>query len=234
MKTFLFTLATLMLMSAGKCGKTHKVQHLVAIESGSCFGFCPVFKLIVQNDGWVHFEGIRFTEKIGKDSFQLTADELKRLKTKVKDVNLWQYPDHVETHIADAPYVTLTAFDGKNVKQVKGSVDRPAPLLELENLLKDLAEAHGIAVKRGVNPNEIPDASKRELIVRLKPELNAGNWIAQFSDIRIRLVRRLSEDNIWLLTYDGTQVEEKTLIEILKKTDGVVDVQSNKKVQERN
>ena len=234
MKTTFFSLAVILLLVAGKCGQTREAQNLVAVESGACFGFCPVFKLLVRNDGLVYFEGIRFTEKIGKDSFNLTSDELKRLKAKVKEVNLWQYPDNVETHIADAPYVTLTAFDSEKIKQVKGSVDRPAPLLELENMLKDLAGAHGFEVKRGVNPNEISDDSKRELIVRLKPQLNAGNWIAQFTDIRMRLVRRLSEDNIWLLMYDGAQTEEKSLIELLKKTDGVMDVQSNKKVQERN
>lgn len=234
MKTLLFAFTSLALMAAGKCGKTRETQGLVAMESGACFGFCPVFKLSVQNNGLVHFEGIRFTEKIGKDSFNLTEEELKSLKTRVKEVNLWQYPDNVETHIADAPYVTLTVFDGDKIKNVKGSIDRPEPLLALENMLKDLAEAHGFDVKRGVNPNEIADNSKRELIVRLKPELNAGNWIAQFSDIKIRLVRRLSEDNIWLLMYDSTQVEEKSLIDMIKKMDGVVDVHPNKKVQERN
>lgn len=234
MKTIFLSLASLLLLAAGKCGKTREARSLVAMESGACFGFCPVFKLTALGDGLVYFEGIRYTEKIGKDSFNLTAGELKNLKAKVREVNLWQYPDNVETHVADAPYVTLTAWEGKKVKTVKGSIDRPAPLLELENLLKDLAEAHGIDVKRGVNPNEIPDASKRELIVRLRPELNAGNWIAKISDIKIRLVRRLSEDNIWLVTYDGTQVQEQSLIDMLKKMDGVLDVQANKKVKERN
>lgn len=234
MKTIFLSLASLLLLAAGKCGKTSEARNLVAMESGACFGFCPVFKLRAQNNGLMYFEGIRYTEKIGKDSFNLTADELKSLKARVKEVNLWQYPDNVETHVADAPYVTLTAWEGEKVKTVKGSIDRPAPLLELENMLKDLAEAHGIDVKRGVNPNEIPEASRRELIVRLRPELNAGNWIAKIPDIKIRLVRRLSEDNIWLVTYDGTQVEEQSLIDMLKKTDGVLEVQANKKVKERN
>ena len=234
MKTIFLSLASLLLLGAGKCGKTREARNLVAMESGACFGFCPVFKLTALSNGLVYFEGIRYTEKIGKDSFNLTADELKTLKIKVKEVNLWQYPDKGETHVADAPFVTLSAWEGEKIKAVKGSIDRPAPLLELENLLKDLAEAHGVDVKRGVNPNEIPEASRRELIVRLRPELNAGNWIAKIPDIKIRLVRRLSEDNIWLVTYDGTQVEEQSLIDMLKKTDGVLEVQANKKVKERN
>ncbi len=234
MKTILFAFMSLALLAAGKCGKNREAGNLIAIESGACFGFCPVFRLAVQNNGLVHYEGIRFTEKAGKDSFNLSSEELKRLKIKVMEANLWQYPDIIKTDLVDAPFVSLTAFEGEKSKTVKGTIDRPAPLLELEGLLKDLAEAHGFQVKRGINPNEISDRSGREVIVRLKPELNAGNWAAQFTDIKVRLVRRLSEDNIWLLMYDGAEVDEKTLIEVLKKTDGVIEVQPNKKVQERN
>ncbi len=234
MKTILFAFMSLALLAAGKCGKHRDAGNLISIESGACFGFCPVFRLSVQKNGLVHYEGIRFTEKVGKDSFNLSGEELKRLKIKVMEANLWQYPDIIKTDLVDAPFVSLTAFEGEKSKTVKGTIDRPAPLLELEGLLKDLAEAHGFQVKRGVNPNEISDRSGREVIVRLKPELNAGNWAAQFTDIKVRLVRRLSEDNIWLLMYDGAEVDEKTLIGMLKKTDGVVDVQPNKKVQERN
>lgn len=235
MKTFFFALASFVLLSASKCARTAEdTSSLVELQSGACFGFCPVFQLTALNNGLVRYEGTRFVEKEGRDSFKLTPDELKQLKTKVKEVNLWQYPDDIKTDVVDAPFVTLVTWEGDKSKSVRGSIDRPAPLLELENLLKDLAEAHGFQVKRGVNPNEIPAEFRGEVIVKFEPEVDAGNWITQFKDIKLTFVRRMSEENIWIVAYDTRQTDEKTLIAMLGHTNGVVEVQPNKQVEERN
>jgi len=237
MRTTILLLVSLSLISAQKCKKNTSgggSSPLVEMHTGACFGYCPVFTLTALNNGLVRYNGERFVEKIGKDSFNLTAEELKKLQTKVKEVNLWQYPDMIKTDVVDAPFVTLTAFDGDKSKSVRGSFDRPAPLLELEGLLKDLAEAHGFEVKRGIDPNSIPETNRREVIVKLKPELNAGNWIRQISEFKLQLARRVSAENIWRVAYDVKQIDEKALIDMLKQTDGVLDVQPNNKVEERN
>ena len=238
MKATIVILAALSLASsAGKCRKNTSggdASNLVELKTSGCFGFCPMFRLTALNNGLVRYEGERFVEKVGKDSFQLTPAELKQLKTKVKDANLWQYPDKIKTDIVDAPFATLIAYEGGRSKTVTGSVDRPAPLLELEALLKDLAEAHGVQVKRGVNPNDPPAKAPKELIVKLKPDVNAGNWVAQFQEIKVRLVRRLGSENIWLVSYDSSQVGEKDMIEVLKSTQGVLEVQANGQVKDRN
>lgn len=206
----------------------------IELKSGACFGFCPVFRLTVRNSGLVEYEGIRFAEKIGLDSFQLNKTEMAGLREKVRQVNLWQYPDRIETQVADAPFVTLTAYRDTQPKSVTGSIDRPAPLLELENLIKDLAEKHGFQVSRGINPDEIPAERRREVIVKLQPEINAGNWVRQFTGYRFILVRRISTENIWLVGYDPRELEEKAVLELFKKSDGVIDAQANRKLEERD
>lgn len=239
MRTTLLLLTALSLLSAaGKCRKNASgggdTSPLVSLECGPCFGYCPVFKLDVLNNGHVRYEGIRFAEKIGKDSFNLNADELKQLKDKVKEANLWQHPDLIKTNVADAPFATLTTWQEGKSKSVKGSIDRPKTLLELEGMLKDLAGAHGFEVKRGVNPNDVPEANRREVLVKLKPDVNAGNWVRQFTEFKLQLVRRVSEENIWRVAYDHKQVDEKTVMETLKNSAGVLDVQPNQQVQDRN
>jgi hypothetical protein len=237
MKAILLLFISLTLMSAEKCKKKSSggdTSNLIGLETGPCFGYCPVFKLDVLNNGLVRYEGLRFVEKEGQDSFKLTETELKQLKTKVKEVNLWQYPDMIKTDVVDAPFATLTAYEAGKSKRVRGSIDRPAPLLELEGLLKDLTEAHGIQVKRGVNPNTPPAGTQQEVIVKLKPDVNAGNWINQFTEFKLRLVRRISAENMWLVAFDPKQIEEKTLIDLLKDTEGVVEVQANKPAKDRN
>lgn len=200
----------------------------VGLQMNGCFGYCPVFSLTVLSNGTVRYEGKRFAEKEGRDSFQLTPPEMARLQAKVAATNLWQYPEVIRSEVADAPSADLFAYKDKRTKRVSGSIDRPAPLLELENLLKELSEAHGFQVTRGVNPHAVPEGSRKEIILKLKPDVNAGNWIAQFSDIRLRLVRRLAEENIWLVAYDSKQIEERNLIDLLKSTEGAVEVKSEK------
>ncbi|MBV6439177.1 MAG: hypothetical protein DYG98_20485 [Haliscomenobacteraceae bacterium CHB4] len=237
MKTLLFFLSALAFFSAEKCKKKSPggdASNLVSLETGPCFGFCPVFKLEVLNNGFVRYNGERFVEKVGKDSFYLTRTELKQLKEKIQSVNLWQYPDMIKTDVVDAPFATLIAYEGEKSKTVRGSIDRPAPLLELEGLLKDLAEAHGLQLKRGINPNSPPSGTMKEVIVQLKPDVNAGNWVNQFTEFKLRLVRRISAENIWIVAFDPKQIEEKALIDVLKDMDGVVEVQTNMPAKDRN
>lgn len=128
---------------------------LIELRTGGCFGYCPVIRLTVRQSGQVEYEGQQFAERQGLDTFRLTKDELKRLRKQVRQVNLWQYPDRIESEVVDAPWATLTTARDGNTKSVIGSMDRPESLLELENALKNLAEAHGFQVKRGVNPREM-------------------------------------------------------------------------------
>lgn len=236
MKLTLLVLLAVATMAADKCGKNKAddTTPLISLETGACFGFCPVFKMEILNNGRVRYDGRRFVEKTGLDSFQLTETEIKQLKTKIKEVNLWQYPDMIKTDIMDAPFATIIVHEKGKSKTVRGSIDRPTPVLELENLIKDLAEAHDVPVKRGVNPNSPPAGASKEVIVKLRPEQNAGNWIAKFTELKIRLVRRIATENIWLVAYDPKQIDEKTLIETLKNSEGVIEVQTNKPVLDRN
>lgn len=231
-------LALLMLLAAAFGCKTGRYaassKPMVELKTGGCFGFCPVFRLTVRHNGWVEYEGYRYVERLGIDSFRLTVEETSRLKEKVRQTDLWQYPDRIETNIADAPFATLTVFKDGQSKSVLGSIDRPEPLLELENELKNLAEDHDFMVKQGVNPNEPPMPTRRELIVKLQPELNAGNWIQQFTDLRLLLVRRVPPDNMWVVAYDYKEISERDIILLFKKTEGVLEAQPNRRVEDRD
>lgn len=206
---------------------------MVELKTGGCFGYCPVVRLTVRNNGRVEYEGLHFAERIGLDSFQLTKTELRTLREKVREANLWQYPDRIKSEVMDAPSATLTVFQDGKSKSVSGSIDRPEPLLELENLIKNMAEAHDFQVKRGVNPNEPPAATRQEVLVQLSPDLNAGNWIRQFTEFRFLLIRRISAENSWIVAYDPAQIPEKAVLELFKGSQGVLNVQPNRKVDER-
>ena len=228
MRTTLF----LLLFAALLACKTRKEtpaptdsNNLISLATQGCRGFCPVYTLDFRTNGSVAYEGARNVEKMGKSEFQLTPDELVKLKAEVQKTNLWQYPENIESRIADAPYAKLTVFEGNKSHSVSGSIDRPKPILELEMLMKDLAEAHGLKVKKGFNPDDPTLKLTAQVVVKLKPEINAGNWVAKFGeDIKLKLVRRVSTENNWLLAYNPQQFTEKEIMDLLKNVDGVLDV----------
>lgn len=228
MKSLFFLIISAALVSAGKCGKKEgsPADHspLVQLDQYGCRGFCPTYQLVFHNDGLVQYEGKRNMVKMGRDSFQLTKKELEDLKQALTNVNLWQYPEHIESQIADAANAKLTVFGVDKMHEVTGSIDRPEPILHFEQMLKDLAETHGFKVKEGVNPYA-PPPNQQELKVKFKETVNPGNFLMQFQDVRLRIVRRFSAENEWILGYNPDQIKEKQVIELLKSTDGVLSVE---------
>lgn len=222
------------------CGSTQtakngRVTSLVQLETAPCRGFCPVYSLHFYSNGKVEYNGLRFVEKEGLSSFQLTSKELAALKKKLKAVNLWQYPESFPTRIADAPNATLTVYKGDQQKIVRGVVDVPQPVTELQQHLRHLAEVHGYNLK-GRDPNLIHDENRQEVLVRLQPDINAGNWVRdlnQSSGIYLRLLRRTGAENIWVVGFDGEKVTQEDVLLLLRSHESVLEAQPNRAVKER-
>ncbi|MDW8231092.1 MAG: DUF6438 domain-containing protein [Saprospiraceae bacterium] len=126
---------------------------LVELQTGACFGYCPVIRLSVYTSGRVEYEGKQFAERQGKASFQLTYDEMRQLRRQLKKTDVCQYPERIPSEVMDAPWSTLTTTCRGQTKSVVGSVDRPKPLLDLENLLRNFADVRGYQTRRGVPPS---------------------------------------------------------------------------------
>lgn len=231
-------LGTLACKSNKKTGNVPEVDHtpLITLETSPCRGFCPVYKIAVKNDGHVDFEGLRFVKNMGQSNFQLTSAELEDLKKLLQEVNLWQYPESFPVTIADAPISAITIFRGAETKTIQGSVELPKPIQGVAERLKSLATAHGYDLK-SVDPNAIPDeAPKTELLVKLKPDVNAGNWVNalnQNSKANLKLVRRITADNIWLVAFDASKHQTADMLILLKSNESVLEAQENKEAQER-
>ncbi len=231
MKTLLFFLASISLMANSKCqGKPKALPNdpspLVQLEMHGCRGFCPTYKMLFWNDGKLEYEGIRNMVKQGTDTVRLSEKELKQLREALATLNLWQYPERIESQVADAPSAAITVFSKEKEHSVQGSIDRPKPILEFEDLLEDLAEAHGLKVREGVNPYTAP-ANQQEVLVKFKPDVNPGNFLMRFEDIRLRIVRRASTENLWIIGYNPDQITQKQLIDLLKGMDGVLEAKAN-------
>jgi hypothetical protein len=210
---------------------------LITLETSPCRGFCPVYKIAIKNDGHVDFEGLRFVKNMGHSTFQLTPSELDGLKKHLQEANLWQYPESFPVTIADAPGSVITLYRGDEIKEIRGSVELPKPIKEVAERLKSLAKIHGYNLD-SFDPNAIPEeAQQMALLVKLKPDVNAGNWINalnQSSKANLRLVRRVSAENIWVVVFDASKHKTADILTLLKSNDAVLEAQENREAQERN
>ncbi len=209
---------------------------LITLETTPCRGFCPVFKIAVRNDGHVDYTGVRFVRQMGQSTFQLTPTELEGLKKQLQEVNLWQYPESFPVTIMDAPGVSISIWRGAETKTIVGSVERPKPIKAVEETLKKLTTAHGYNLD-SFDPTAIDEnAPKQELLVKLKPDVNAGNWLNAFnqgSKANLRLVRRVNAENIWVVVFDASKHTTADMLTLLKSNPSVVEAQENKAAQER-
>lgn len=58
----------------------------VSVETGPCFGACPVFRVTVNADGRGVFEGRRFTAVEGERAIRVTPEQFRRLVAHLQPV----------------------------------------------------------------------------------------------------------------------------------------------------
>jgi hypothetical protein len=208
---------------------------LVQLETTGCRGYCPIYKISIRDNKEAEYEGIRFVTPDGVRKFTLSDEEFAGLQDQLKTTDLWKYPESFPVTIADAPGAVITVYDKDKSKVVRGSIERPAPIRALDDYIRAVAHHHGIQPE-SKDPNAIDPAIAKEILIQLKPEVNAGNWIQQFNkdtNQTLRLLQRTGAQNIWRVAYDPTVMPVKDLLLVLKVNGDVVSVQENKQVQER-
>ncbi len=206
--------------------------NLVQLETGGCRGFCPMYKLTFRKDGTMAYIGIRNVEKVGPATIRLSTEEYASLLKEVTRTDLWQYPTEIPSTVADAPVHTFTVFDGAKSHVVKGTAEIPQPILTLEQLMQNIAEAHGFPVKNGVDLSQVNNM-KGQVIVKFMMDVNAKEYCNQFSDLKVRALQHLSEDNTWVIGYDPKEITEEQFSNLLRDMGGVLTVEPNKQIKSK-
>lgn len=192
-----------------------------------------MYRLTFRNDGILDYVGIRHVELTGSETIRLSAEEFALLLKEVRKVDLWQYPTQIPSTVVDAPVHTYTVFEGSKSHAVKGTAGIPQPIMDLESLMQDIIEAHGIAVRKG-SESKVKNPLTGRVIVKFKMDVNAKEFCNQFSDLKIRAVQHLSEDNTWVIAYNPSELGEDQFINLMRDMNGVLAVEPDKQVNERN
>jgi len=212
---------------------SNSAGNLIQMEAFGCRGYCPVYKITFRTDGFLVYEGTRNVEILGPSTVRLSSEEYSKLLKEVTKVDLWQYSEDIQSPAVDAPVHKFTVYNDSKLHTVKGRGELPAPVLALEMLMQEIADAHKLPVRNGTDPNN-PGSLKGQLIVKFKMDTNAREFCGQFSDLKVRPIRHMSEDNTWAVAYDPTEISQEELMGLLRDMDGVLTVEPNKQVNSRN
>ncbi len=199
---------------------------LISLTTGNCKHYCPSYNLTFYTNGTMDFAGYGNVEKVGEQTIKLTADEFSKIQNEVRRANLWKYGADLPGSVADAPIHKFVVYDNGKIHTVKATSDLPKELMPLDQLMQDIAEQHGIKVKKGIDPND-PASATGEVIVKLRPGLDAESFCRQFMELKVRLLRQYSEDNVWLIGYNPSEITETNFIEMMHGMEGVQAVKPN-------
>ncbi len=118
---------------------------VITLERTSCYGTCPVYRLTIYGDGRVVYEGQQFVPVTGRQTAQISPDEVRALVDEFYRIDYFSLKDRYMAHhgyeISDAQSaITSITIDGRS-KEVWDRYDcGPKKLEELEKRIDEVAD----------------------------------------------------------------------------------------------
>ena len=134
---------------------------VIEMNKGACFGQCPIYRLSLYSDGTVLYEGLRFTDRVGIYSRNLTSSEQRTLDHNLSNLSWDSYKGYYESRLPDLQMITLS--DG--IHTVKFKEECPVELEVLSNLLSKYADSGNW--EKLADHSTSPDYTKDNVTVQL-------------------------------------------------------------------
>jgi hypothetical protein len=146
---FLFSVAFILLLTG--CVKKYSNEEsnysnlVITLERTPCYGFCPVYKLTINGDGKVVYEGKDFVNIKSKVETVISQDKIEQLVQEFKKTDYFSLNDDYTTlTITDAPSViTSITLDEKTktIEHYHGDFSAPEKLTELEDSIDEIVNS---------------------------------------------------------------------------------------------
>jgi hypothetical protein len=214
---------------------------VAAIEKGSCFGKCPVYKMEIFRDGKVVYEGKRHTKKLGVYSKTITQKELAAISKEFKAAGFDTLPNSYESLVADLPSTMLYFGNGAKGKTVIGKENRPQKVLKIQYALERIADSDGWLMVQASEPTDLIEERTKETEVTIfdeiiiEPLMGAlPRFLNDYQNKSVSLLDRVTEDGrLWLIKFNKESIEPQKMLELIKADERIKSAEFNKKLQPR-
>ena len=116
---------------------------VITLERTACFGTCPVYKVAIQEDGTVRYEGWQHVRVSGGHTWKIDPAAVQALAREMEKAGFFEMKDEYVALVTDMPttYVTLTS--GSRSKRIKDYFAGPPALREIQARIDEVSGAKG-------------------------------------------------------------------------------------------
>ena len=107
---------------------------IISLEKTACFGRCPVFKIIIYNNGEALYNGRKFVKKVGEYDLKVSKREIDKILSKAKKIGFNNLKNEYSERITDLP-TTYIMINNKKIKDYYGA---PSKLKDLEKMIENI------------------------------------------------------------------------------------------------
>jgi hypothetical protein len=243
-----FSLTVLFFNSCGsskQAGVKDPKDTLYSIKRGACYGRCPVFDMVILQNGLAKLNAKKYNAINGKLEKQLTEGELNVLAMAFKEAELAKMDSVYPSLVADLPMTVIGQnIDGK-IKTVRGNESMSDGFNKVSALLDGIARSTGWTVKetypteeetevREVKP-KVDNNIYEEIIIEPNPGVRLPVWFKEMAQYGIVLRTKIQgADNLWVISYDKSKYEPFIMLDIIKKDPNIKMAEFNKKLESRD
>ena len=107
---------------------------IISLEKTACFGRCPVFKVIIYDNGEALYNGQKFVKKVGEHDLKVSKREIDKILSKAKKIGFNNLKNEYSERITDLP-TTYIMINNKKIKDYYGA---PSKLKDLEKMIENI------------------------------------------------------------------------------------------------
>ncbi len=208
-----------------------KLTPLAELGKGPCFGQCPVFNMIVYDNGIATYEGKQHTRQ-GLYIRKMSDGDLKDLKTTLEAAKLWEFKDAYRGRLPDLQTVTIVYHEDGLTKKIIGKDGRPEKVMNVQAALEQIANATDWQLRNdgGSNVSDLPaHIVANQMRVRVHDNVDIYVWARKYRKYGMRVINPISAStNYWLVGYNAQKNDPREVLAIVQADLQVLDAEFNR------
>lgn len=211
---------------------------LIKMSKNPCFGKCPIYNLTIYTDGYVEFNGQRFTDKLGKFSKNIPKMVVSKLYKEFEAIGFMKMDEKYISQLHDSPKTNITFHpDAETKRTVTGDSFRPKELLALEEKLVNIAMSEEwTLLEKKKNSDNLPNSFIRDqIIAKFNKDTDIPVYIRSHEQYGLDIKKRVApKSDLWVLTFDTLKINPSDMLLLLQDADEVEIAEFNKQLNNRN
>lgn len=186
-------------------GKKSPISELLSLEVGPCFGYCPVYKLVVLSNGRMVLDAKRFMDIQGLYELQLGDKDFKAFKRLLGTVPVASLDNEYDQNLMDVSMKMFQFYQPNKLVKYKVSACKELDQVQafLQEKIKDHKKWRALLAQNDNAENSSGNApSIKQLIIEFNTVVEVDDWASRYSGYDLRMVRPLSPNgNMFLFQY---------------------------------